>query len=270
MASPPMVSRAQHSHVTERESAHRWPNGAYDDSAWEDCTFMSGLELHRLTRNKNTAATHYEGERLRQAAGVSPRGGSNMDDLKRGIRRRYGYDTMQPFGTFATLWRLLTPGRAAAAQGRMGAFPRGHRLRRWQPGFIGKHCVLVVRCDSTDRVWWCDPLAPGGTTYQGEWVTKAELKRYVDAITAEGGRHIVANVRRNYVCSVKDGARLYVRKDLVKTSKDIIIKPGPRTMPYKGMATSTAAKVEYVNAKGVHTGAFYYVRSGYFYGVRAL
>jgi hypothetical protein len=251
-----MVTRAQHKHVTEREVAHRWPNGQYDNAAWEDCTFMSGVELARLCFSSKIPATHYEGERLRQAAGVSPSGGSNIDDLRNGIKRRYRRETSHPVSGFGNLWRVLTPGRAAVAQGRMSAVPR---LRRWST-FTGKHAVLVVRVDATDRVWWCDPLAPAGA-YAGQWVTKAELKRYVDAITAEGGRHLVANVRRNYYAMVVDGARLYVRQDLKPTAKDVIIKPGPRPMPYKGQVTLAAKKVEYVNSKGVHTGSMYYVKN---------
>lgn len=270
MATPPLVYRADHRHVTERESAHRWPNGQWDDSSWEDCTFMSGVELARLCRSKSIPATHYEGERLRQASGNGPSGGTNMDDLRDGLSRRYGWNTVaRPISGFSALWNTLTPGKAAACQGRMGAFPYGHRLRRWQKGFAGKHCVLIVRADSLRRVWWCDPLAPEGS-YQGEWVTKDELKRYVDSLTAGGGRHLVTTVRHNYVVSVKDKARLYVRKDLVPTAKDVIISPGPRTMPWKGMVTSTSARVEYVNAKGVHTGVLYYVKTSAVYNVRAL
>jgi hypothetical protein len=143
----------------------------------------------------------------------------------------------------------------------MGVFARTSRLRRHQPSFGGKHCVLVVRVDNTDRVWWCDPLAPKGTSYAGEWVTKAQLKLFVDAIWSAGGRHVVGKVRRNYYAAVKDGARLYVRSDLKPTSKDVVIKPGPRWMPYKKYVRSGVLMVEYVNAKGVHTGHNYFVKS---------
>jgi hypothetical protein len=230
---------------------------------------MSGVELARLCRAAKIPASHAEGERLRQAAGQRPMGGTNQYDLKRGFLRRYGWNAPTPISGFAALWRDLRPGHAATATGVMGVFAYNHRLRRWDRNFNGRHCVLIVRVDSTDRVWWCDPLAPQGT-YNGEWVTKAELKKYVDAITRFGGRHIVAKVRSYYVCSVKDQARLYKRSDLKPTLQDIIIHPGPRTMPFKGQATSAAKKVEYVNAKGVRTGRYYFVKNANITGVRAL
>jgi len=231
---------------------------------------MSGVELARLCHDKRIPATHTEGEHLRDDAGESPMGGTNMDDLRRGMHARYNWYASLPISGFANLWKVLTPGRAAAAQGRMGVFSSTHRLRRWDKPFSGKHCVLIARVDNTDRVWWCDPLAPQDGTYNGEWVTKAELKKYVDAITAEGGRHVVGFIRKNYVCNVADKARLYVRSDLKPTTKDVIIHPGPRTMPYKGQATAAAKKVEYVNAKGVHTGVLYYAKNAVVSSVRAL
>jgi hypothetical protein len=260
VTTPLFVSRAQHSHVTEREAAHRWPNGQWDNAAWEDCTWMSGVELARLCHNSRIPATHYEGERLRQVAHVNPTGGSNSDDLVRGFALRYGWTPTTTRG-FAATWSALSHGRAAMVQGVMGVFSRSHRLRRWDVNFNGQHAVLCVRADFTDRVWWCDPLAPEGSGYQGEWVSKAELKLYVDAIQAAGGRTVYGNVRQNYVCTVADGARLYVRQDLKPTSQDILIHPGPRTMPYHFQVTAAAKKVEYVNAKGVHTGKFYFVKN---------
>lgn len=275
---PALLSRAQHNHVSEREIAHRWPNGQWDDAAWEDCTFMTGVEWCRLTHSRAIPPTHFEGERLRQSSGSRPSGGTNIDDLSRGIRRRYGYNPGTSIRGFGELWRQLKPGKAAVCQGVMGVFPYGHRLRRWDRGFNGKHCVLVVRVDASDRVWWCDPLAPegwaggpqGSAPYSGEWVTKAELKRYVDGIYAAGGRHLVGTVRHKYVVTVADNARLYVKKDLTRSRNDVIIHPGPRTMPYKGQATPSAKRVEYVNAKGVHTGVLYYVKNAVATNVRAL
>ncbi len=270
MAVPALLSRAQHDHVTEREVAHRWPDGQWDNGSWEDCTFTAGVELARLCKNKNIPSTHTEVEHLRDDAGEDPTGGTNQDDLWRGLLRRYKWVAPTPIRGFSALWSALKPGYAASCSGVMGIFPYGHRLRRWQPSFNGLHDVLIVRVDGTDRVWWCDPLAPEGKGYQGEWVTKAELKRYVDAITAAGGKHIVAKVRNNYWCAVADGARLYVRSDLKPTAKDIIIHPGPRMMPYKGQATAAAKKVEYVNAKKVRTGRFYFAKNSAITGIRAL
>lgn len=176
-----MTFLPDHVHVSEREAAHIWPDGQHDDSAWEDCTFMSGVELVRLCHDAGVPATHAEGEHLRDDAGKPPLGGSNIGDLINGLKRRYGWlvGWVKAVG-FTAVWSALTPGKAAAVQGSMGAFAAGHRLRRFDPPFHGGHCVFVVRADSSDRVWWCDPLAPVGT-YRGEWVSKSELKAFVSA-----------------------------------------------------------------------------------------
>jgi len=290
MTLPALLARAKHVHVTERESAHRWPNGRYDDGAWEDCTFVSGLELARICHNTAIPATHYEEERLRQAAGKGPLGGSNANDLMLGYARRYGWHPAAPLSGFPALWAALTPGRAAMSQGGMGAFPWYHRLRRWDRGFSGRHAVFIARVDATDRVWWCDPLAPVGT-YQGEWVTKAELKKYVEKITGE--RQIVAVIRQpklpdtstapapapapvswitqepfvSYpvpktpqVCTIPKGTRLYARSALIANSRDIIISAA-RTMPYLGAPSPAARVVEYVNGTGVHSGRSYFIKA---------
>lgn len=167
-----------HEHVTEREGAHRWPDGQYDDSHWEDCTWMSGVEFARATIRTSIPATHAEGELLRDASGESPLGGSNDINLQTGIRRRYGKSLPRIFG-FSTLWAALRPGTGAVVAVDMGHFPYGHRLRRFSPSFTGNHRVFVARYDSGDDAWWCDPLAPTGTGYVGERVTKAELRTAV-------------------------------------------------------------------------------------------
>jgi len=107
-------------------------------------------------------------------------GGSNIGDLQRGIRRRYGRATGAAVYGFANLWRALKPGTAAAVQGSMKAFGPKHHLSRFDPGFDGGHAVFVARVDATDRVWWCDPEGPA-KGYDGEFITKAQLKSFVTA-----------------------------------------------------------------------------------------
>jgi hypothetical protein len=200
MSMPSLLSNAKHFHVTEREIAHYWPDGQWDDASWEDCTFVSAVELARICHKPSIPASHVEAEKLRDVAGVRPTGGSNQDDARRGMARRYLWDGSTPISGFSAFWAALDPGMAASSQGTM-AFPYGHRLRRWSPGFNGRHCVLVVRVDSRDRVWWCDPLAPNSVGYQGEWVSKSELKAYVDRLTAAGGRHVIGKVRKPIVAT---------------------------------------------------------------------
>ena len=175
-----MTLPSWHIHISEREP----------DGSWEDCTWDSGLEWYRLCYDKRVPATHAEAQLLRHASGEPDTGGSNIGDLKRGIKIRYGKATPAPLGTFNSLWAALLPGYAAVVQGSMGAFGPDHRLSRYDRNFDGGHAVMVMRLDGTDRVWWCDPEGPK-TGYEGEWVTKMELTRFV---TAFGGQHIVSKI----------------------------------------------------------------------------
>lgn len=179
MAKPALL--ADHIHISEREP----------DGTWEDCTWDSGLEWYRLTYDPSKPATHAEAQKLRAASGEPPTGGSNIGDLKRGIKARYGKSTPTAISGFSALWTALTPGKAAVCQGSMKAFGPDHRLSKWDRNFDGGHAVLIARIDTQDRVWWCDPEAPDNVGYEGTWVTKAELKAYV---TAFGGQHLVRSV----------------------------------------------------------------------------
>lgn len=206
-----------HNHVSERESAHTWPDGQADDAKWEDCLWASAIEWVRLTHDDSIPPTLAEAELLRDASGEPPTGGSSADDVARGLRVRYGL-TKATIGGFSNLWSNLNVGVAALAVGSMGAFPAGHRLRRWYPSFNGGHGVLVIRLDEQDRVWWCDPLAPD-TGYNGEWAAKAELAAYVNHMP---GRHIVGPLRESimqplpvsdakaYTLTVRADAQLYL------------------------------------------------------------
>ena len=181
MTLPTLV--ANHVHVSEREVAHTWPDGQKDNAAWEDCAWCSAVEFARLTIDARIAATHAEAELLRDASGEPPTGGSTAWNVESGILKRYHVDVAAPVRGFSALWTALKPGYAAVASGSMGSVST--TLRRWDPGFGGGHSTLVVRIDTQDRVWWCDPLAPKGT-YEGQWVTKAELKRFVDGLPGAG------------------------------------------------------------------------------------
>lgn len=169
---------AWHIHVSERQPG-----------AWIDCTWDSGVEFVRLTHDKSIPATHAEGDALRKASGDLV-GGSSIGDLRRGIKARYGYTAPAAISGFAALWRAMEPGTAAVVQGSMSAFGPSHRLSRFDPNFDGGHAIAAMRLDTTDRAWWCDPEAPAGA-YRGEWVTKAELSRFVNAFA---GQHIVAPI----------------------------------------------------------------------------
>lgn len=250
-----------HKHITEREGAHRWPDGRYDNSAWEDCTWCSGVEFARLTLNPAIAATHAEAELLRAASGEDTGSGSNEFDLKRGFLKRYKKDLGTPIYGFANLWAALTPGKVAIVGGSMGGFPVGHPLRRFDPGFAGAHRVLVARYSASDLVWWCNPLAPQGTGYLGEVVTKSDLYRFVHQINAGQfvGRIIPKPVIQEVVevqapitdtvaklMDVPAGATLY-ELDGIKVIKKLLNAYPGRPSPYAAGKRAMYATIAGVN-----------------------
>jgi hypothetical protein len=182
------VRIANHVHISERETAHRWPDGSYDDAKWEDCTWDSALEYVRSVGVK-APATHAEAELLRHEV-KGPAGGSNPTEVQTAVKKRYNLNITILRG-FAAMWEKLVPGTVACVTLSMGAFPAGHRLRRLSPRFAGAHSVTIFRIDARDRVWWCDPLGPT-VGYHGEWVTKAELKKAIDALPFNG--HYVGRI----------------------------------------------------------------------------
>jgi hypothetical protein len=178
---PGLLENAGHIHITEREA----------DGSWEDCTWASGLEWYRLCYDNTRPASHAEYQALRAASGEPLTGGSNIGNLRDGIKARYGVDIPASIAGFANLWSALKPGMAAVAQGSMSAFGPTHPLSTYDRNFDGAHAVFIVRVYNEDRVWWCDPEAPVGS-YEGTWVSKADLQRFVNAFN---GRHVVRAVK---------------------------------------------------------------------------
>lgn len=158
----------------------------------EDCTWCTGVMYNNAMHGANVRPwVRAEYEALRVAGGDGPAekpgDGSNYGQLELGIIRRYGWNPHRvgpPGGahvSFGTFWASLDPGMGAAVQGSMGVFPRNGHWRRWDPQFGGAHSVYVQREDSRDRVWWMNPSAPN--SYAGEWMSKADLKRYYEGFS---------------------------------------------------------------------------------------
>lgn len=181
-----------HDAISEREPAHYWPDGRWDNARWEDCIWDSTVMWLRIVRDAKIPATHYESERLRQASGEDTHSGSNPVDVATGVWNRYKWTTPPRITGWTALRAALQPGFAAVIQGSMGAFPYGHRLRRFDAAFAGAHAVMGVKVDAQPRYWVTDPLAPEGS-YQGEWWSEAELRRFVQALS--GASHLVAKIK---------------------------------------------------------------------------
>lgn len=177
-----------HDGISEREVAHYWPDGQWDNAAWEDCTWDSGLMWYRDSYDSSRPSTHYEAERLRQAAGEKPSGGSNPFDFARGVQKRYSKTVVKPITGWSNLKTALGVGYNALTSGSMGVFPYGHRLRRPQPSFGGAHAVHAAKVDTIARYWVTNPLF--AEDHDGEWWTEDELRRYVQGLP--GGYHLVA------------------------------------------------------------------------------
>lgn len=177
-----------HDGISEREVSHRWPDGQWDNSAWEDCTFDSALMWYRMSYDATRPSTHYEAERLRQASGEDPIGGTNPFDVRRGIQARYGRTVAQAINGWPTLKLAMGVGYNGLVSGSMAAFPFGHRLRRPQPGFAAPHAVHAAKVDSNPRYWVTNPLF--AEDHDGEWWSEDELRRFVQALP--GGYHLVA------------------------------------------------------------------------------
>jgi hypothetical protein len=177
-----------HIHVSERETAHRWPDGRWDNARWEDCAWDSAVELVRALGNYKIPATHAEAEALRAASGEDTHSGSNPDDVRRGILRRYKLPTNPVVRGWENLRARLKVGTVASVSGNMGVFSRMHRLRRHDRDFNAGHNVVIFKLDNLPRYWWCDPLGPK-EGYNGEWVSEAELGVFVRGLAYNG--HIV-------------------------------------------------------------------------------
>jgi hypothetical protein len=215
---PDFLERAHFDHISERET----------DGSWEDCTWCSGLEWFRLCFNRWVPSTHAEAEALRADSGEPPTGGSNMTNLRDGIRARYGIEIPAAISGFAALKSALKPGFAAGVQGSMKAFPYNHRLSVWQRNFDGSHAVLVVNIDGT--LYWCDPEAPE-TADVPVVISWSELQQFVNAFA---GQHVVAPVKEDILDTL---ATYYPDTDLIiKAESNIradarIASPLLRTVP---------------------------------------
>lgn len=173
------MSIPTHVHITEREG----------DGTWEDCTWCSGLEFYRDAFDSSKPATHAEAEALRAASGEPPTGGSNLGDLRRGIKARYGAD-LPPAINNASILAYLKEGYCSVLQGSMVAFPSTSHLSVWDPSFDGGHAVYLARVDGV--LLWCDPEAPLGANVPVA-VTPAEVTAFVKAFP---GQAIVAPIKQ--------------------------------------------------------------------------
>jgi hypothetical protein len=167
-----------HKHISERKPG-----------PWNDCAWASLIMFLRSSYRPDLPATLAEAQAFRHRV-MGPTGGTPINKLAEAAKLVVNVDLHEVTG-FDALWSTLTIGHGALVNGSMGAFPIGSPLRRFDPGFAGGHSVYVARVDMNDRVWWDNPLAPTGT-YNGEWVSKAQLQAFV----AGNWTHAVAPLKK--------------------------------------------------------------------------
>lgn len=166
--------------VSERERAHLWPDGRYDDAKWEDCgptSIIMAVDGH-TGGAKPASHTLVEAEGLRAAAGYGPSFGTNIQRLAATAVLRYKVNLPLYRYGFTDIWRVLQPGTCAAVAGHMGAFGPDSALSRWAPNCDSPHVVYVARETTLDKVVWIDPLAPAGA-YRGDAVSKEQLRAFL-------------------------------------------------------------------------------------------
>jgi len=165
------------SQVTERFTAQ---------TSFSDCGPCSAIMLANASAGRNVhPGTKGEVIGFRHDAGASWDGPTATDELAQGLRIRYNVFTKLAL-RFPAVWAELDPGKGAVLAGRLSRFPVTHHLRRWDPSYRGGHFVFVERMDTSNRVWWMDPLAPiaykrGSSTviYRGEWASASEVSTFL-------------------------------------------------------------------------------------------
>lgn len=175
---------------SEREGAHYWPDGRYDDSHWEDCAWNSLGMARDVATGGATRPTHTEMERIRSLV-MGPLGGTTAQQLMAGARIAWGWTPkLIPYNaTWATVWASVPVGGAFVLMGRLSMFPVGHRLRRFQPTYTGGHAICGVKEDEAGGRGF-DPLGPL-TGYAGERWTAAEFATFYGGLRGGGADTIV-------------------------------------------------------------------------------
>jgi hypothetical protein len=184
-----------------------------DEPRFTDCQFCSGLMLvaewtagevihDRHGNTLDAAGLKRLRERIRVLSGDTE-GGASLEDLARGIARRFPDLPPLPRTTapveplrvsFDELWARLERGHCAVLNGNpVTVSDRSSLLRSMQAKDDYDHAVFVHAARS-ERAFVMDPLGRG--RYQGQWVPKADLRQFASLFTTASGSPYCAVVRR--------------------------------------------------------------------------
>lgn len=127
---------------------------------WHDCTYSSALMAlvyGGFTKFPLGIYTAAEREALERSDNQPDETGASQVDITVAVKRRYGVSLRTVPEPLAVA--LTKVGRAITLAGSNGNLPKGHALRRWDPGFTGGHSITVVTLGG-GKVLWLDPEAP--------------------------------------------------------------------------------------------------------------
>jgi hypothetical protein len=184
-----------------------------DEPAFTDCQFAAGLMLlaewtageaihDRHGNTLGAAGLKHLRERIRVLSGDTE-GGASLEDLARGIARRFPDLPPLPRTTapldplrlsFDELWTRLQAGHCAVLDGNpiKVADPKSP-LRSMQAMDDYDHAVFVHTARG-ERAFVMDPLGRG--RHQGHWVPKTDLRQFASRFTTASGSPYCAVVKR--------------------------------------------------------------------------
>jgi hypothetical protein len=172
---------------------------------WINCVFSSGVMLARKASLKATPAGAKEVRRLR-AASADTHAAATPAHLVRAYHVRYGWTVPIWHGTWVALISALAHKSGAALFLSYGQLPT--HFRRWDPTFVGGHCVYVQGTGPkgsglAGHVWIIDPLAPKylpgtKTLYRGEWIANTDLRKAIYGGIMDGHAIVLAQGSQTY------------------------------------------------------------------------
>lgn len=211
--------------------------------SYDDCGPCSVVMLENANKGRVVSGcSQAEAYEVRRDGGAPANGFTSNRQMADALRKRgvpiVDYAQGGVFD-FANIWPRLTPGRGAAVFGRMGRFPRTHRLRRWQPSYTGGHVVCVLRLSAKDEVWWMDPLAKTG--WPGEIASKANLRTFLGGDYSDIGQTALIAPIAQVSATVEEGMIYIAERDMTLRSGATIYQH-PNTSSAK-VGTTSAANV---------------------------
>jgi hypothetical protein len=184
-----------------------------DEPAFTDCQFCSGLMLvaewtsgeaihDRHGNTLDAVGLKRLRERIRVLSSDTV-GGASLEDLARGITRRFPDLPALPLTTapdeplrlsFDELWTKLQAGHCTVLDGNpIKATDPKSPLRSMQAKDDYDHAVFVHAAKG-ERAFVMDPLGRG--RYQGQWVPKVDLRQFASRFTTSRGSPYCAVVKR--------------------------------------------------------------------------